>query len=207
MVYGCQMWFAAVASVSPPAVAQIAVLNSWFHLSLLNVFLTWNPSPGLSSCSDPAFWAVVMSWGYITPRSSYRWCVKLHNCFQSPRTRWSIKCFWTLPMPNILGYSCWTAFSTPQVRSHILTPFPSFFGAVCKNSASKCQMMQWCHTQAPTYLSSLILGHADLSIGPGQPQLPTMNALSLASELPLCDFASPFWPQMPIVQMKPLPFE
>ena len=51
--------------------------------------------------------------------------------------------------------------------------------AVCKNSPSVCQVMQQCHTQAPAYLLSQILGHVDLSIRPDLPWLPITNALSL----------------------------
>ena len=162
-------------------------------------------SPGQSSCSNSALQAAIMSWEYIIPISSYKYHMESCNCLQTPWKRWSLTCFWTLLMFNIIGYSCWTTFSAPSNWVTYTVHTLSSLVVIYKNFILKYLRMQRCHIQVLIYLLSLTLGLVDLDIKPGHPWLCVRTILFPPSVLPLCDFASHFSLQMPISQMRPPP--
>ena len=94
------------------------------------------------------------------------------------------------PILNIIGYSCWTAFSAFSIWVKYTGTSLCFLLAVCKNSALKYQRMQQCYTWVLIYLLSLTLGHVDLDTNPGQQWLCIMTVLIFPSLSLLCDFAS-----------------
>ena len=166
IVEGYWMWFALVGSEMSPTIVQFVFPDLQCHLSLPTwTNLTLTPFPSLSSCSDSALQATVMSWGYITLRLFIQIVHRIAQLFTNSIKGMFLSVFKLYPWSTYKGILAELHSVPPLIELHILAPFPFFSSAVHKHSASGYQITQWCHTWGIMYLLSLILGNVDINTG------------------------------------------